>query len=204
MIFCSFKSKSIIKRSFPFFNIQLVVKKSLITSWTSSFLSGNFEKSAMLHNSDPSSHHWKSVTFPRGKVPTPSNLYFNIILQPCLHSALAVAWTYLTSSKTSRNKQINAACQDLKNLQNWPLVREKLTVGCQQHSFSVYVIFTVPINSSLKIERIKPSHSLIMSSGTSKLPKTEENKASCRPEIKEKYGDGHVRSAIIAHNKCMS
>ena len=67
MFSCSIQSKIFIKQSFSFFNIQLVVKKSLRTNWTSSFLTGNFEKSAMLHSSVPL-HHGKSVIFPHGKV----------------------------------------------------------------------------------------------------------------------------------------
>ena len=39
----------------------------------------------------------------------------------------------------------------------------------------VYVIFTVPINRSSKLTRIKPSQPFMMSSGTSKLPKIEKN-----------------------------
>ena len=80
------------------------------------------------------------------------------------------------------------------NLLNWPLVRERQTVavGCQQHNSNVYVIFTVPINSSSKLARFKTSQPFRMSSGTSKLPKIEKIKqffckiatflrASCRP-----------------------
>ena len=40
---CSVQNKINIKQPF-FYNIQLVVKKSLRTSWTSSFLTGNFKK----------------------------------------------------------------------------------------------------------------------------------------------------------------
>ena len=86
----SVQNKIIIKQSFYFYHIQLVVKKSPRTSWISSFLTGNFQKSAMLHSSAPL-HPGKSVIFSRGKVPIPFNLYFNIILQPGLHSALAAA-----------------------------------------------------------------------------------------------------------------
>ena len=53
-------------------SIQLVVKKSLRTSWTSSFLTGNSQKSAILHSSAPL-HDEKSVIFPRGKVPLHPN-----------------------------------------------------------------------------------------------------------------------------------
>ena len=69
-----------VKQSFSFYNIQLVVKKSLRTSWTSSFLTGNSEKSAILHSS-ATLHNGKSVILPRGKVP----------LHPGLDSALAAA-----------------------------------------------------------------------------------------------------------------
>ena len=68
MFSCSVQNKIIVKQSFSFYNIQLVEKKSLRTSWTSSFLTDNFEKSAMLHSSAPL-HYGKSVIFPRGKVP---------------------------------------------------------------------------------------------------------------------------------------
>ena len=54
----------------------MLVKKSSRTSWTSSFLTGNFAKSAMLHSSAPL-HHGKSIIFLRGKVPTPSNSTFH-------------------------------------------------------------------------------------------------------------------------------
>ena len=43
----SIQSKISIKQSFSFYNVQLVVKKSLRTSWTSSFLTDNSGKSAM-------------------------------------------------------------------------------------------------------------------------------------------------------------
>ena len=76
----SVQNKIIIKQCFSFYNIQLVLMKSLRKSWTSSFLTDNFEKSAMLHNSTPL-HHGKSVIFPLGKVPTPFNLYFNMCEQ---------------------------------------------------------------------------------------------------------------------------
>ena len=60
MFSCSDQCKISIKQSFYFYNIQLVVKKFLRTSWTSSYLTGNSEKSAMFHSSFPL-HHGKSL-----------------------------------------------------------------------------------------------------------------------------------------------
>ena len=85
----------------------------------------------------------------------------------------------------------------MANLLNWPLIHERQTVDCYKHNSNVCVIFTVPINSSSKLARIKPSQLLMMSSGTSKL----------RPAAQKWRRDmaGSVTwSAIIAHNKCMS
>ena len=51
------------------------------------------------------------------------------------------------------------------------------TTNCQQLESSIwtkFVTFTVPINSSLKLTRFKPSQPLMMSSGTSKWPKTQQ------------------------------
>ena len=51
------------------------------------------------------------------------------------------------------------------------------TTNCQQLESSIwtkFVTFTVPINSSLKLARFKPSQPLMMSSGTSKWPKTQQ------------------------------
>ena len=66
----------------------------------------------------------------------------------------------------------------MANLQNWPLVRERQTVDCYKHNSNVYVIFTVPINSSSKLSRIKPSQLLMMSSDTRKLPNIEKIRPS--------------------------
>ena len=54
------------------------------------------------------------------------------------------------------------------------------TTNCQQlesSNWTKFVTFTVPINSSLKLARFKPSQPLMMSSGTSKWPKTQQNYA---------------------------
>ena len=51
------------------------------------------------------------------------------------------------------------------------------TTNCQQLESSIwtkFVTFTVPINGSLKLARFKPSQLLMMSSGTSKWPKTQQ------------------------------
>ena len=49
--------------------------------------------------------------------------------------------------------------------------------NCQQLESSIwkkFVTFTVPMNISLKLARFKPSQPLMMSSGTSKWPKTQQ------------------------------
>ena len=130
----------------------------------------------MLHSSAPL-HHVKFVIFPRGKVSTPCNLYFNTTLH-CTRFAFCTSNCLDTFnfSQTSRNRECSLArhgelaklapCP--RNTNRW-LLTTPFQHLCHFHSVS--------INSSLKLARIKPSQPFMMSSGTSKLPKIVNYKA---------------------------
>ena len=124
----------------------------------------------------------------------------------------------LTFSQTSRNRECSLAWHiKLAKLAScpWKTNRWLLTTQFQRSC----VILTVPINSSSKLARTKPSQPFMISSGTSKLPKfgnktslllfffaklppSEEHPAA--QKLRRNMASSVTWSAIIAHKKCMS
>ena len=110
----------------------------------------------------------------RGSVFCPSPFFLS--LRPGLNLAPTVVQPLSTFDETSTNADWSLVRQGSFAL--WPLVHEQQTASSSQRAFEQkFVTFTVPINSSLKSARFKPSQPLTMSSGTCKRPKTQKFRA---------------------------
>ena len=135
------------------------------------FLSATSTKQPSSKNLTPL-HPGKFDLSSSGKVYLQTICYF-LSLWPGLNLAPTVVQPLSTFNETSTNA-------------DWSLVRQgsfafmapcPWTTNCHQLATSDWtkvVTFTVPINSSLKLARFRPSQPLMMSSSTRKWPKTQQ------------------------------
>ena len=120
----------------------------------------NLNQAAKQQESDPIASWEIWPTFELESLP-PNNLLFSLTrLQSCTNSCPGTfnfQWNF------------HKLCSPLS-------MNNKLPVASNEH-WTKFVTFTVPINSSLELARFKPSQSLMMRSGTSKWPKTQQFRA---------------------------